>query len=427
MRVGSGGDGESRPSRPGYDRLTLALVVALGLLISRRPDAFFLPQFYAEDGAVWYQQAYNDGILHSLTINYAGYLQVLPRMVAAVSLLLPLPAAPWLFNAVGFALLLAPVAFLVTRRLDHLAPTSPGKALLGLAYVGLPAATELHVSLTNSQWHLALLAFLVIIARPPARAPWAVFDIATVLLCGLSGPFCLLLTPIAAVRWLQVRRRLAAVLAVLLAACSIVQLLFLSTGARQGGSHLGATASLLVQILAGRVFVSALAGEHGLSVLLTSPAWTSHALPVVALAAGLGLLAVAVVRGGSELRLFLLFGALMTAAGLVSPLAGPSDHAQWPLLLVGAGERYFFIAVLGFLAVLVWLASRPNWIGLRAVALGGLGLFFLVGMPADWTYPPFADTGFGVQAGAFNQLEAGQQMTFQLNPPGWSMTLVKRP
>ncbi len=72
---------------------------ALVAIFSRLPGAFLHPQFFAEDGWVWYQQAYNLHWLRSLGIAQAGYLQTLPRLVAGVTLLLPMQWAPLIMNA----------------------------------------------------------------------------------------------------------------------------------------------------------------------------------------------------------------------------------------------------------------------------------------------------------------------------------------
>ena len=44
----------------------VALAIAALTLLLRAPSFFLHPNFYAEDGRFWFQQAYNLGWLHSL-------------------------------------------------------------------------------------------------------------------------------------------------------------------------------------------------------------------------------------------------------------------------------------------------------------------------------------------------------------------------
>jgi len=70
------------------------MAVAVILVISRRPDLVMHAHFYAEDGAVWYADAYNLGWVHALTLTAGGYLNTLQRLVGALSLLVPIRYAP---------------------------------------------------------------------------------------------------------------------------------------------------------------------------------------------------------------------------------------------------------------------------------------------------------------------------------------------
>lgn len=63
------------------------------------------------------------------------------------------------------------------------------------------------MNVTNAQVQLALLSFLVLVAAPATTLAWRSFDAAVLLLSGLSGPFCLLLVPVAVVAWWQGRTR----------------------------------------------------------------------------------------------------------------------------------------------------------------------------------------------------------------------------
>jgi hypothetical protein len=62
---------------------------ACAIVISRRPDAIFHAQFFAEDGAIWYATAYDYGWWRVLFSPYQGYIHLVPRLTAALALLLP--------------------------------------------------------------------------------------------------------------------------------------------------------------------------------------------------------------------------------------------------------------------------------------------------------------------------------------------------
>lgn len=205
--------------RPWWRRRWLVIIaaslVACLLIFLRRPDALLNPQFLAEDGTYYYAQAYNLGGLRALFLPAAGYLLITDRLIAAVAVLLPMAWAPALFNVYAILWQAAPVAFLFTRRFDQLIPNWYARVAIALLYLAIPNSYELDASVTYIQWHLALLAFLVVIAAPRSGRAWRVFDGAVILLCGLDGPFCLLLAPIILLRWLRVRHpRLLVLLAI---------------------------------------------------------------------------------------------------------------------------------------------------------------------------------------------------------------------
>src|ERR1700749_2099844 len=85
-------------------------------IFSRLPGAFLHAQFYAEDGWVWYQQAYNLHWFRTLGITQAGFIQLLPRLVAGLTLLSPMQYAPLIMNLAGAVVQVLPVNALLSRR-----------------------------------------------------------------------------------------------------------------------------------------------------------------------------------------------------------------------------------------------------------------------------------------------------------------------
>src|SRR5258708_1123949 len=135
-------------------------VAVLVAIFSRLPGAFLHPQFFAEDGWIWYQQAYNLHWLRSLAIAQAGYLQTLPRLVAGLTLLLPMQWAPLIMNVAGAVIQALPVTALLSRRCTTWGPL-PVRMIMAALYIAIPDAPEIHIVLTNAMWHLAVLQALL--------------------------------------------------------------------------------------------------------------------------------------------------------------------------------------------------------------------------------------------------------------------------
>lgn len=352
---------------------------------------------------------------------YNGYLQELPRLAAELVQPLPLRLAPLIFNVIALAVQVLPVAFLLSRRFDSVVPSLSVRLAGALLYTGEPNSHEIDANLTNAQWHLALLAALLVAAVP--RSWWtALLDLPLLALAGLTGPFSILLTPIALATSLRERRRLPAAAA--LALTGIVQLLVLPS-ARTGVRHYPAIGLQLAdsRIFAGQVLVAGLIGNRGYRILHETSGWQRPALPLVLTLFGALLAAYALWRGTGFIRLLVVFAALLLGALVF----GPQDSPAGPDLIADprAGNRYYFLPILAFDAALLWLLVRTETRPLRLLAALCLALAVLVALPADWRYPPLDDSHFGDQVAMFNAAPSGETVVIAIDPPGWSMQLTK--
>jgi hypothetical protein len=253
---------EAAPELPWWQHGTIFLI-ALVLSVSRRPDAVLNPQFYAEDGRVFFQDAYNLGWRSALLHPYGGYFHAAPRLAAALALLAPLFLAPLILNLIALTLQALPANLL-------LSPRSSGwggfriRALMAALYLALPNCGELDANITNCQCSLALIALLLLVASQPRGLAARWMEGIFLLLFGLSGPYCILLFPIAVtVAWIRsVPWRWISV--AILAATSLVEgwsLLFLD---KQGRLHyaVGASWARFTRILAGQIYLGALLGVN---------------------------------------------------------------------------------------------------------------------------------------------------------------------
>ncbi len=405
-------------------RLITVVLVALALY-SRRPDALRYPQFFAEDGRIWFQQAYNWGWLRALTHPDGGYFQTLPRLVASLALLFPVARGPLVFNLFGLGVEAAPGLFLLSSRLRTLG-SLPTRCLLAFLYIAIPNMAEIHATIEYGQWHLAVLAFLVLVADPPLSRAGVFFDLAVLILCALTGPFCIFLLLPAGLISMVKRQPWSYLRLCILAGGAVLQGASLLLNFHRERSHAPLGASLLefCRIIAGQIVLPVFQGRNRLEH------W-GHNLHQVALVAGVVTFLAACaalfafLRGPLPLRCFLLFAGTVLTAALVFPM-GSLSGSQWQALATPeSGARYWFIPELATIAVLLWMVGRPRPLLLRAIA-GVLVVTMLLAIGTHWRYWPMPNLDYPSYAARFEHLPAGSTMTIPLNPAGWSMTLTKR-
>ncbi len=401
----------------------IAFSVAFLIVWSRRPDAILNAQFYAEDGRVWWLDAYNLG-LHSLFMPQGGYLNTLSRTVALIALLFPLALAPLVMNLCAFVVQILPVNIFLSSRFSGI----PLKTrLLGcFLYLAIPNAAEVHATITNAQGHLALAACLVLLARPASGWGWRIFDGALLVMISVSSPIGILLVPVAAAMWWKRRQKWSAYSVALLVPGALVDgLIALLSHGRQNAPN-GPTFTRFAAIFGRQVFLSSLLGRNTQDWLMLLR--DLHYIEAFATVVGLAVLLYALRYGQFELKLFILFAYAVLALALVNPLAGTPDQPQWESLGVpGCGQRYYFLPMLAFLASLVWMATRKATApALRKFAVALL-LLFPIGIYQDWNYPEFEDLDFPYHAAEFERAPAGTKVVIPINPSPvpWTIELTK--
>lgn len=395
------------------------LFYAAAIIAVRAPDMLLNPQFYAE-GGTWYEEAYNLGWSHTLLLSAGGYyLGLFPRIITALSLVFPFRDAPLFTNLCGIALQALPVSILLSSRCSRWGPVTV-RMVMAAVYLALPNAGEIHVVLANAQWHLGFAACLLALANPPVGWGWKAFDLSVLLLCGLTGPFCLLLLPVVALFWWQRRQVWSGIVCGLLALTAILETCQLLRGGLQHRVYtpLGATPLLFAKILAGQVYVGALIGQNAFASRAHLPAAVGVAL------IGTGVVCLCLLKCGLELRLFIFFSALLLAAALRSPI-GAGLQQQWEFLATSTGGRYWFFPILAFTWSLVWCAFQS---GSKPCQL--IGAFFLAfmlcGEIRDWRYPPFENKHFSQYADQLAAAPPGTTVIIPICPEGCQMRLIKK-
>lgn len=395
----------------------LVFVVAVVIVISRRPDVVWNAQFWAEDGARWYAEAYQYGI-HSVLVPSTGYFVILQRLTGLAAQSVPMSRGPLLFNLIGLVVQVLPISLFLSSRFAF-AGSLNRRILFSFVYLALPNTAEVDVNITNAQWHLALLGCMVLLAGNARSRWWMAFDLAVVALLALTGPFTILLVPVAVLIFWQTRERWLALLGGVVVAGALLEAVTFLESTRSG-RVLGASWHQFIRITAHQVFWAPLFGSSGFWLPDPQPRWY-FALLALTVLLGFSLLLFALWKGPFRLKLFLSFGMELFAAALVSPLG------EWRVLhLPGAAGRYWFFPMLCFLACLFWLALAEGVSKkLRWVALALL-LSMVIGVARNWRYPPLVDFHFARYAREFDAVPKNTRFEIPINPPGWKMVLLKK-
>jgi hypothetical protein len=328
-------------------------------------------------------------------------------------------------NLCAITIQVLPVTLFISSRFSSI---PLWKRLLGvLLYLGTPNSYGTNANATNIQWHLGLLACLVLLAYPPTSRRWQVFDSIVLLLISIESPMGIVLLPVAAaISWMRRTRWSCISFALLLPGAIVQTFVVLTSHARHLGSN-GATLPRLISILGRQIFLASLVGETKvLHFALRYSGRSSFLLETLASAVGLAVLTYALRYAPWEFKLFIGFSFTVFALSLARPIAGTLAQPQWEWLrFPGTSNRYYYLPIISFLAAVLWIV---NYAPDRIARFLGIALFLFVPIAVhrDWFYPPFEDMHFQGYARQFQAAPRGMRILIPINPPSVKMVLTKR-
>jgi hypothetical protein len=408
-----------------------AACVFIVLVWQRCPTVLSRARFWAEDGWVWYPQCYAHG-WRCLLIDHSAYLQTLSMSVALLSQALPLTDAPKVFAVASLLIQAAPAIFLVSSRMSAAIPALTARVVLALLLVAIPGMSEVYVNLTNAQWHLVLLAFLVLCAAPAATWLERIFDTVVLLSSGLSGPLAPVLLPVALLWWWLQRDRGQLWRLMLVAATAAIQISLIvahQSSRHAAGPGIGWSLERLINIVVTDILGVAAFGRTAMidHYWLVGQGWLSNGslaattLAGCIMAGALILAIIAFLRGPWLLRAFLLFTGLEFASSLTDGLA--LVQPLWVAMEGWIGMRYYFHPIAAWLAVVVTLVCDRHP-ALRTIGVVLIAITLVFAIPADWELPKLGKTTFHHAAKAFEKAPPGTMMVFPVAPIN-DMVLVK--
>lgn len=394
--------------------LVAAAVSGAGVVLLRQRGAGALGTIWAEDGAIFLDQARSLGAARSFLEPYAGYMHAVPRLAAMGVAALPLETADTGFAVVSAVCTAAAAAFVFRASASHLGSTWVRLAVSAPVVLAPLGGSEILANVANVHWYLLYVAFWAVVWRPPTL--WeAMLAAGAVVLAVLSDPFVLLLAPLVGLRLLAARWRPDAVAAGFAAAGGL-QLAVVAGGGRQPLDGERTSVALIparyVVEVAGRGLAGdRLVGDGGLSARGAAVAF----LVLVVLATIVFVRRPAVAARGHLLAALVGTSALYFAAPVAISGVSPPRYAFAPALLLLAGV----------VVLLEGWDIRAAVPALRAGALAtaaAVAVCWAVGLPSSNERsdgPAWDDSLARAAAGCVT----GRPVAVDLAPRGWSVQL----
>ena len=422
-----------QPARFRLPSLPWRFAIILLILWSRRPDALFRAQFWAEDATVFFKQAFERPHIDSLVLPYNGYLHLIPRAIAlGVVKIAPPEHAPFLFNLAAIVIAAGSVTLFSSIRFRHVVRSDFARFAACLTLAAAHPAIEIVNMLTNVHWYLTLVSLLLIVM--PVYSVWGAIGATLVqLVIGFSCPMTLMIVPLAlcAAIWGRREWRPAALALTLAMAAHLSYVMFCVPREMQRPMHfdLLRIAEYALDRYRGAVLYAACGHPFAGYLYQERPAvsWSIVAGTTVVI---LAVLALHLPRRRFKYvclatALSLVWMAVHVVAGLPEdPLPSVGFYAK----PVGLGTRFMFMpyCITLFAMCAAWDVTnltRSVWLktGVR-LACAMVVVTGIVAGPKNW---PFQDQQWRKNVRAARA--AGWDAEIPLNPPGWRLRLTPPP
>jgi hypothetical protein len=361
--------------------------------VSRRPDQWFTPQFIAEDGFVFFQDAAAIG-WSSLIKPFAGYLHLAPRLIACAT-----KEVPWEFLPMVYVVMASMVAALIGVRIALARLPWPVRIFGLIALIAAPHRGEVFLTITNLHWILGAVLAVNLLEPPPQTVREAWRRAAEIALVGLSGPMTVILAPFGLIcAWTWRKQRGLWLMTIAWGFTLVVQAGFILTSERTIRVSLWSVLTDLRWLVP--QYTAAFLVNHQLPY---SPmlGWATVLLAVVAL----GLLYAD--RSNRHRRA----GVMLMLASMVLLLAGRTTLPHWPHPQ-GIGARYLYLPFVLSMGSFAGLAFGTEKKALRTLALALFGLAIWASASA-WVAHPLPDDHWAQQV---REAREGSRKEFHVQP-----------
>jgi hypothetical protein len=389
-------------------------VVALAVLILgfRKFDALANPQFWAEDGTIFFLHQYYMGS-SAIFRPYAGYNNLVSRLVAAFAdSFFPYHLAPFIYNYASLLIMAVIIWSVFSPRLQ-----TAYKPLIALSIVLVyHPSGEVFLNITNIQWFLALMLIIVLLKEHPHQRYGDMrlqlgIDSFIIILCGLTGPFIIFLAPFFGLKWLfRPKTPYTTGILLLVGTIALRQVyLVLSYRVSLDGSAVAFEFSQYVMTMSywfGRMLFGQ-TGIHRLDIFVLTCFYT--------LTVGSIFIAALWRRSSSVIILLAIHFSVSFAAYY------QIGDSAIDLFMHGLSERYLIIPSMMLVWALIFSLNSNTWHNMFITTC--LTLMLISSLSDGFQSQPFIDYRWS----EYSALIGKEEVIIPINPPDWTFTLQARP
>lgn len=390
-------------------RNSVLLILSLTalILIVRKTDALLNPQFWAEDGSVFFLQQYENGA-SALFQPYAGYLHFVPRLVAFFAeSFFPYALVPAIYNYSSLIITLVVTLSIFSPRFQI-----NNKPLVALAIVLVPHySNEIFLNVTNLNWILAIMLIVVLFKKNPGHSYGNIIiqyvcDLTIIIFCGLSGPFIVFLMPFFGWKWFTKRKLYNSLIFLAVVIVSLVQLSFIAsepTNSQQINVSFEAFNAVIGYKMIGSLFLGQKIA-YGIN---------PYVLSLLYLAALVLFLGFAYNKKDS-------FSLTCIGISLIFLLATFYRFVDGLEILIPPenGQRYFYIPYIMVTWSLIALQGKQaKWKNIL------LPLILISSLTSGFHSSPFVDYNWNLYSESIGK----QDVSIPINPPGWQFEVKAHP
>lgn len=386
-----------------YWHFAALFIVLCALFVLRRPDSLTNPQFWAEDGHLLFQGQLLHGSAAWIFEPYRGYLIVNTKLVAAFAALFPVVDAPLIYNISAILIASLACSLFALPSYRHLVRSDPLRIIACFGAAGALYTESLVDNISNSQWYLALIGFLLLFRKSSPKQSWWLNAACAVMAClaALTNPVLVIAAPICL--WQLTARRNKSVASAMLAAI-VVQIGFYffyraTSAATMPKPGLIPLVSSITIATVYKVVISSMLGSR--TVLDISNSGTSAIFISISILIAIGLIWL-FMRLDSVKRVQMLVGLYLIVASVALPMSGRGLFLAFRTTQITErrGEQYFFIAgcvLLFLIAVAIERVFPFHWKHIQ----GAVFIFAIAGgFYENFSVPPLRDLKWPAHAHA---------------------------